>query len=185
MPKKRIFIKIVLPIGFVAVVLCIWVLDYVIKHRHEYHCGAYTQSEVENMFSEYHDLFMQLPRILETEAFWEKGRVADGEAHAYLWYPDDENLTLFSKSDQQILVDFFDKTKPYMISLDYQEHLRVDFINEDRTSSYTIFYVYYNSLGHRYPLTAPTGNIVRWVHEHNYEYKDLKDCWGMYYRKKS
>lgn len=184
-PKKRIFRKLVLPIGLAVVILLVFILDHICKSKNNYRCAQYTLSEVKSIFSEYHDLFWQIPGIIETEAFWEKGRIYEGDYRPSISSPKDKKMSLFSKSDQQILIDFFEKTKPYMISLDYRTHCRVTYMNEDRTGAFSLIYFYGSSSEDSYPIVTGDGTYAKnWSVPAGHVFKRLDNGWGMYYKEK-
>lgn len=177
--NKKILLKIVLPITLCFILICAFIIYH--KPEPEFEGKSYTQNEVADIFEQNKELFLKLPKILETEAFWEKGRPHETVSHAYLTSPyDEKKLSLFSEEDKETLIELFETTKPRMIILDYQEHLRITFWNEDNTSTYVIFYVYRNWRGDRYPLKTPEYNILSYVTEEQFNYINLGDGWGLY-----
>lgn len=146
--------------------------------------NAYTDEEVIALFQEHKELFLKLPKICESERFWELGRAHKTATSASLIYPLNKTdaLHVFSTEDKKVICEFFETLKPYMVSVRYQEYLEISFINEDRSATYNIFYQYGRTEGDRYPLKTPESNIFRKANENGNVYKDLKqNGWGFYY----
>ena len=181
MRKSKVLNFIIASALLCAFIVTVWIVCMG-DSGESYLPNAYTEDEVKALFSEHEDLFLKLPKILETEAFWEKGRPSPVATSASIVSPfDDNKLSLFTEDDRNTIIKIFGTIKPYMIALKYQEYLEVTFINEDRTSAYVIFYQYGWSASDYYPLITPESNIVNKVNSSRYKYTDLDNGWGFYY----
>ncbi|MBO4584142.1 MAG: hypothetical protein J5756_03645 [Clostridia bacterium] len=164
-----------------------------------YKWEGHSYQELRKLYNERFDEFQKVADIIAgNQEFWEKGREhPEAEGSAKIASPNDEKkMALFSEKDQAVLADFFNATKPYMISLRYNEYVEIDYINEDKTGGYS--FVYFSSYVNGDPEELERekqdiirdrgnyrfdqeGNII--IDQEDYaNYEELSDLWLMVWR---
>ena len=113
--------------------------------------------------------------LLDNPEFWEKGKSYSESTHAWLGTPYDRTkMDCFSSDDQQFLMDFFEQTKPYRLSLEMNQYIIITYINEDNTGGYVIAYYPSNSSENEY------SDFDKWQTYFD-NFIVLSDSWYLYY----
>ena len=141
-----------------------------------YKWEGHSYQELRIFFQERFDEFQKVADIIAgSQEFWEKGRrYPEEEGSAWIMSPNDEKkMTLFSDKDQSVIIDFFNATKPYMITLRYNRYVIIDYINEDKTGSYTFVYYPYKN--------GEYDELKRWQESVKLDYGNLDQLRNMWY----
>lgn len=144
-----------------------------------YEGESYSFQAIQELYLEHSNDFQELADIIsESHDFWEKGRRDIVSAHAWLTTPyDNEKIHLFTNEEQAIILNFFENTKPYMISLDEKKYVSIVYLNEDRSNSYT-FVFYFSCMNYDdFEFKSWKGYV-----EANYEnFIEIDYKWFLYY----
>lgn len=136
---------------------------------------AYTKSDVLAFYNENKDLFDELVQIIiNDDDFFEKGRNLLDDGDATICSREDENLSLFSEPDRQVILNFLE-FKPYMITYDSsQDFVKITFIGLDEYEGFS-FLFWIGSSGQR--------NYKGFLYylEQFYSVEPLSDGWIFYY----
>lgn len=132
---KRVAIGIIL---FLGLICCFSAC----KSSDSYEWGTYSIDEVQEMYQKNNNDFQEVADIIiNNQTFWQKGRRDSESVHAWIDTPfDQKKLSPFSSDEQQVIINFFNNTKPYMLSLDEKKYISITYINEDRTGGYTVVF---------------------------------------------
>ncbi len=122
-------------------VLCSIAAFVVFKLHNRYKPLLYTKEEVRCLYQDHTELFDTVVSVITSnERFFNEGRLDEYEP-AMITSSHDEQLSLFSDSDRNILLELL-QFKPYMILYDYARcFVSITFIaadNTDHCESYTL-----------------------------------------------
>lgn len=156
---------------------------YACSKKDDYKFITYTENDIKALYDNNMELFNNLGNaIKENEQFWEKGRRDNESVHAWIMSPNDEKkMNLFTPYDQNIISEFFDKTKPYMVSLDDKQYITITFINSNNTGWYCLVY-YFDKKS--IDSVNETTYFEEWVDSRKSNYKVFKvinNDWFLYY----
>lgn len=115
-------------------------------HQKDSYVGKpYKYEELVLLFQNQKPMFDRVVQIISSnETFWKNAREYEDSGHADILSPNDtETMNLFNKRDQDTLNDFFNKTKPYEISLRNRRSVTITYFNEDQTDNFD-FTCYYD-----------------------------------------
>lgn len=125
--KKLIIVFIILLVLIVVSLLGLKI--YSNKHKSNYRSKGYEETQILQTFNEEKDEFDEVCNIIfKTPKFWINARRDNESVHAWIMSPNEtKKLELFNKTDRKIIISFFEKYKPYMVSLDGNKYITITF----------------------------------------------------------
>ena len=101
---------------------------------------TYTKEEIVFLFKDNRDSFNTVFEIIiNDEDFFEKGSNVLDDGDAYIQSTKDQNLELFSDSDRQEIVSFFEQYEPYCVTYDTsQKYIKITFIGSGEHEGFTL-----------------------------------------------
>lgn len=114
----------------------------------EYNWEPITQVGVLSIFHEQKETLQAIAdSLMYNENDFYHNTTTNGDTKTWLQSPyDKKKMNYFNEEEQQLITDFIEATRPYMIVVWSDVHVSFDYINEDQTGSYSIDY--YTGLDH-------------------------------------
>ena len=139
---------------------------------------GHSLEEVLSTFEEQRSMFAAAADILiSNDQFWSESGLPEGDVRAWIVSPSDvEKLSLFTQADQELLQEFFHRTKPYKISLTQSSLIEFQYSSKEKKDAYTVAYF------HSDKALAMSENTydLTWFSNKS-SLTDLGDNWYFYY----
>lgn len=183
MAKKRRILSVLI-ITLLLIGLASFLISLASREKDSYEWKAYKHEDLTSLFQNQKSMFDKVVKVIATnEKFWDEAREYEGSAHADIMSPNNNKImNLFTQSGQDTLRDFFDKTKPYEISLRNKQYVTITYINKDKTDAFEFAYYYDKTAVGIYGRT----DYSEWISGTKDTYKDFISMggdWFFYCRK--